>query len=99
MGVDHNEGSVDAEVEFSLGEPGVFRRVFDLIVLLFIDYVDFRLVLDLLLLDSFFDPENVLVGTDGFLRWLTDRTHWCINCIDFKLMSSKLYLIFLFYFI
>lgn len=61
LGVDDHQGSVDAEVEFGLGEAGVFGDVFGLVVLLFVDYVDLGLVGDFGFLGGFLDTQDVLV--------------------------------------
>ena len=73
--VGYHQGAVDAQVQLCLGQAGVFGHVLGLIVLLFVDHVDLGLVCHLGLLGCLLDAQNVLVGTDGFLGWLPNRTH------------------------
>ena len=73
--ISHHQSAVDAQVQLRLGQAGVLRHVLGLIVLLFVDHVDLGLVGHLGFLGRLLDPQNVLVGADGFLGWLPDRTH------------------------
>lgn len=73
--IDDNKGSVDAEVKLGLCETGIFGDIFGIVIFLFIDDIDFRLVGDLGFFGSLFDPKNILVGGDTFPRRLTNRSH------------------------
>ena len=73
--IHHNQSSVDAEVELCLSQASILWHILCLVVLLFIDYVDFWLMGNFSLLDCLFYPQNVLVGSNRFLSWLTDWSH------------------------